>query len=171
MIFEHHHHPFGFFVPQQPVIDEAAMQSIANRSVHQRRRDARVHPTTQRANHVISLANFFFHDLNLLFQNVRHGPTSFALCNVKQEMFQRSHPFLGVRHLWVILQTEQILRLVFNCNHASLLALTDAFKSVRQHRRLVPVRHPDVLRLDIFAEQFRVRRNIHHRHPPKLTFP
>ena len=145
VILEHLHHALLLLVPQQTVIHEAAVKTIADRLVHQRRRHRGVHAARERADDVVIRTNLLVDDGDLLVEHVLHRPTRGEPRDVEEEVTDRLEPALGVGHLGVVLEAEDLALGVLDGDHGARVGLAHAREALGELHRLVAVGHPHLL--------------------------
>ena len=144
VVGERLHHALGLLVAQQAVVDEHAVEALAEDLVHERRGDRRVDAARQRADRVVLGADLLGDQPQLRLEHLGHRPVRLEAGDVEQKVAQRVGAALGVHHLGVVLEAEDAPRRVLDRDDGALLAAADAREAVGQLGRLVAVRHPDV---------------------------
>ena len=88
-------------VPQQPVVDEDARQTIADRAVHQHRGDGGIHAARQAADHLAGRAHLLPDALGRFLDERGDRPVAAAAAHVEGEAPQDVLAVLGVHDLRV----------------------------------------------------------------------
>ena len=96
----------GLAEPHHPVVDVDAGQPVADGALHDRRRHRGVDATRQRADRP-ALADLGADRLDLLLDDVDHGPGGPAAGDLEQEVFEHLLAVLGVQHLGVPLDAGE----------------------------------------------------------------
>ena len=100
------HNLRGFVLPQQSVVDEDARQPIADRVVHEHRRDRRIDAAAQAADDA-PVADLLADARHRLLDERRHRPVAAAAAFAEGEVAQDLEAALGVRHLGMEQQRVQ----------------------------------------------------------------
>ena len=106
VVAERLHHLLGLVLAQQAVIDEHAGQLVADRAVHQQRRDRRVDAARERADH-LRVADLLADPLDLLLDELQRRPGRRRLAGVEHELPQHVGAAWRVQHLGVELDGVQ----------------------------------------------------------------
>ena len=102
-------HLLKFVLPQQPVVHENAMKSVANGAVEQFSRDCRIHSPTQAENDAVVWADLGLEVSDGALDKVVRRPISSAPTNAHHEVFEQDRPLRAVPHLGVKLNSPNLL--------------------------------------------------------------
>ena len=100
-------HLLALALAQQAVVDEHARELVADRAVHQRRRDGGVDATREPTQHV-TIADAGADLGHRVVDDVLRGPRRLDAGTVVEEALQHRLPVRGVHHLGVPLEPEQV---------------------------------------------------------------
>ena len=97
----------GLALAQQAVVDEDAGEPVADRALYDGRGDRRVDAAGEAADRASVVADLLADPLDLLLDDVDHGPGRPAAGDVVQEVLEHRLAVLGVHHLGVPLHPGQ----------------------------------------------------------------
>ena len=126
---------------QQAVIDEDAGELVADRLVDQERRDGRIDPARQSADHP-PVAHFRADAVDLAGAELRHGPVAGAAGNGLHEIGEQRRAFRRVHHFGVKLHAVQPPRIVGDGRERRPGRDAHGAEAGRQPRDAVAMAHP-----------------------------
>ena len=97
----------GLALAQQAVVDEHAVEPVADRALHDGRGDGGVHAAGEPADRPAGVADLGADPLDLLLDDVDHRPGLPAAGDVVQEVLEHPLAVLGVQHLGMPLHPGQ----------------------------------------------------------------
>ena len=127
---------------QQAVIDEDAGEPIADRALHERRRDRGINAAREAANRA-PRADLFAHALHRAVHERRNRPAPCAAAQAEREVAQQLVAALGVQHLGMKLHAQQRARSVGDRRERRVRAGRDHLEAVGQPQHAIAVAHPD----------------------------
>ncbi len=139
---EHLHHHRAFVQAQQAVVDEDAGQLVADRTVDQRRSDARVDATRQAEDDLL-LADLSADQGHRLGNVVAHHPIGPGLADVQHEALEQRLPLHRVRDLGMELHGVIAACLVGHAGDRTARCRGHQLETRGQFGDLVAVAHPD----------------------------
>ena len=137
---------------QEPMVDEHARQLVADRLVDEERRDGRVDPARERAQHALR-PDLRADPLHLLLDHRRRRPRRRRVGHRVEEVLQQVVPVRRVHDLGVELDAVQPpLRILERRDRGRLRRRHDA-RALRRRRHRVAVTHPaDLLRRQVHEQ-------------------
>src|SRR5436190_112885 len=143
-VFELGLHGLPLALPQNPIVDEHAVQSRAERLMEERGDHGGVDAARKRAEHVL-LADSVANGGLLLLEEAPHGPVGLAAAHVEQEVPEDALADRGVCHLGVELDSEPPPRGVRDGRHRTARRRGDGLEAARRRADEIAVAHPDVV--------------------------
>ena len=148
----------GLALAHQPVVDVHAGQPVADRALHDRRRDRGVDAAGEPADRLAAVADLGADRLDLLLDDVDHRPGRPAAGDVEQEVLEHLLAVLGVQHLGVPLHAGQAAVDVLERRDRGGRGRGEHVEAVRRGGHRVAVGHPDGVRgRDVGEQRARAR--------------
>jgi hypothetical protein len=131
----------GFVQAEQSVVDENALQPIANRAVNERRGDGGIHATRQRADDPL-VAHPLANARRRFLDERRDGPVTGAAAHIEREVAEDFLPALGVRHFGM--EEQRVIAALgrFHCRDGRVGAGGGDGKTARRGRDEIAVARP-----------------------------
>ena len=137
---------------QQAVVDEEAVQALADRAVEQHRDHRRVDAAGHAA-HDLAIADALAQRGDLRGDELVHGPGAVQPRDLRQEVLEQAPAELGVHDLGVELDAVQLARAVRHRRERAARRGREHVEARRELRDQVAVAHPDRARAGHAVEQ------------------
>ena len=144
VLAERLHHLLGLVLAQEPVVDEHTRELVADRLVHDQRRDRRVHAAGERAEDALG-ADLPADAVDLLLDDRRRRPRRARARDYEKEVLQHLHPVLRVHDFGMELHAVHASRFVLERGDGSRVGARRDGRSFGRGDDGVAVAHPDRL--------------------------
>ena len=124
------------------MVHEDGGQTVADRMVHERRRNGGIHAARQGEQHFLSL-QFFRVFLHGPVNEIVHRPVAPAMTDPEQEVLQQRLSVNGMRDFRMELHAVQRFFFIAHRGDRAVRRFCEAPEAFRQHGDVVRVAHPD----------------------------
>ena len=131
---------------EHAMVNKHAGQLVANSAMDKSCDNRRVNAAGKRQNNA-AIANLLANLLNLLLNDVVHGPSLLKTTDIEQEVRKHLGTAFGVINLWVELSGIQVLSSVFHSSDRAYVGRSGNGKALWDLRHSVAVTHPNGLLL------------------------
>ena len=151
-------HPLALARAQQPIVDEHALETLADRAMNQRRRDRRIDAAGKSEQHLVARTDLVANLGDLGVDEVRHRPVAGLAANLMHEVSQQLRAARRMHDLGMKLDAANFAVLAAHRRARSIIGMRDGSQRRRKRLDAIAMAHPHAMLLAFEAFEQRILR-------------